>query len=79
FFHPQPGIRDRHTCLVGSDMFIRDSKYPLVSALSRPFIVKKLVEVAKENRATAIAHGCTRKGNDQVRFEVGIHAQPPDM
>ncbi|MEK1383127.1 argininosuccinate synthase [Limosilactobacillus fermentum] len=56
-----------------------ENKYPLVSALSRPLIVKKLVEVAKENGATAIAHGCTGKGNDQVRFEVGIHALAPDM
>ena len=56
-----------------------ENKYPLVSALSRPLIVKKLVEVAKEYGATAIAHGCTGKGNDQVRFEVGIHALVPEM
>ena len=56
-----------------------ENKYPLVSALSRPLIVKKLVEVAKEHGATAIAHGCTGKGNDQVRFEVGIHALVPEM
>lgn len=56
-----------------------ENKYPLVSALSRPLIVTKLVEVAKEYGATAIAHGCTGKGNDQVRFEVGIHALAPEM
>lgn len=56
-----------------------ENKYPLVSALSRPFIVKHLVEVAKKYGATAIAHGCTGKGNDQVRFEVGIHALAPEM
>ena len=56
-----------------------ENKYPLVSALSRPLIVKHLVEVAKKYGATAIAHGCTGKGNDQVRFEVGIHALAPEM
>ena len=56
-----------------------EQEYPLVSALSRPLIVQKLVAVAKEYGATAIAHGCTGKGNDQVRFEVGIHALAPDM
>lgn len=53
--------------------------YPLVSALSRPLISKHLVEIAKEYGAVAIAHGCTGKGNDQVRFEVSIHALAPDM
>lgn len=56
-----------------------ENKYPLVSALSRPLIVKHLVAVAKKYGATAIAHGCTGKGNDQVRFEVGIHALAPEM
>ena len=56
-----------------------ENKYPLVSALSRPLIVQKLVAVANEYGATAIAHGCTGKGNDQVRFEVGIHALAPEM
>lgn len=56
-----------------------ENRYPLVSALSRPLIVKHLVEVAKKYGATAIAHGCTGKGNDQVRFEVGIHALAPEM
>ena len=53
--------------------------YPLLSALSRPLISKKLVEIAKEKGATAIAHGCTGKGNDQVRFEVAIKALAPEM
>ncbi|MCQ2570094.1 MAG: argininosuccinate synthase [Limosilactobacillus sp.] len=53
--------------------------YPLVSALSRPLISKHLVKIAKEYGAVAIAHGCTGKGNDQVRFEVSIHALAPDM
>lgn len=53
--------------------------YPLLSALSRPLISKKLVEIARENDAVAIAHGCTGKGNDQVRFEVAIHALAPEM
>lgn len=56
-----------------------ENKYPVVSALSRPLIVKYLVAIAKEYGATAIAHGCTGKGNDQVRFEVGIHALAPEM
>jgi argininosuccinate synthase len=54
-------------------------RYPLVSALSRPLIVKHLVEAAKYHGATAVAHGCTGKGNDQVRFEVGIGALAPDL
>ncbi|WP_413627042.1 argininosuccinate synthase [Fructilactobacillus vespulae] len=53
--------------------------YPLVSALSRPLIVKKLVEIAEKENAVAIAHGCTGKGNDQVRFEVAIHALNPEI
>lgn len=56
-----------------------ENKYPLVSALSRPLIAQKLVEVAKEKGATAIAHGCTGKGNDQVRFEVAIHSLAPEL
>ncbi|WEV45097.1 argininosuccinate synthase [Streptococcaceae bacterium ESL0687] len=56
-----------------------EQKYPLVSALSRPLISKKLVEVAHEHGATTIAHGCTGKGNDQVRFEVAINALDPSL
>ncbi len=54
-------------------------RYPLVSALSRPVIVKHLVWAAKEYGASTVAHGCTGKGNDQVRFEVGIGALDPDL
>jgi len=56
-----------------------EGKYPLVSALSRPVIVRHLVEAARTHGATAVAHGCTGKGNDQVRFEVGIRALAPDL
>ncbi|TYS45384.1 argininosuccinate synthase [Bacillus infantis] len=56
-----------------------EGKYPLVSALSRPLIAKKLVEVAEKEGAAAVAHGCTGKGNDQVRFEVSIQALNPDL
>ena len=54
-------------------------RYPLVSALSRPVIVKHLVDAARYHGATAVAHGCTGKGNDQVRFEVGTAALAPDL
>ncbi|MDQ0220061.1 argininosuccinate synthase [Peribacillus cavernae] len=56
-----------------------EGKYPLVSALSRPLIAKKLVEVAEMENAVAVAHGCTGKGNDQVRFEVSIQALNPNL
>src|SRR3954471_98396 len=56
-----------------------EGKYPLVSALSRPVIVKQLVQAAREHRADAVAHGCTGKGNDQVRFEVSTRALAPDL
>src|SRR5204862_150426 len=54
-------------------------RYPLVSALSRPLIAKHLVTAAKFHGASTVAHGCTGKGNDQVRFEVGIGALAPDL
>jgi len=54
-------------------------RYPLVSALSRPVIVKHLVAAAKKHDATIVAHGCTGKGNDQVRFEVGIANLAPEL
>jgi argininosuccinate synthase len=56
-----------------------EGKYPLVSALSRPVIVRHLVAQARKFNAAAVAHGCTGKGNDQVRFEVGTHALAPDL
>jgi argininosuccinate synthase len=54
-------------------------RYPLVSALSRPLIVRHLVAAARAHGGTIVAHGCTGKGNDQVRFEVGIGALAPDL
>jgi argininosuccinate synthase len=54
-------------------------RYPLVSALSRPIIVKHLVVAAEMFGADTVSHGCTGKGNDQVRFEVGIGALAPDL
>ena len=54
-------------------------RYPLVSAVSRPLIVKHLTDAAKAHGATTVSHGCTGKGNDQVRFEVGIGALAPDL
>jgi len=56
-----------------------EGRYPLVSALSRPVIVKHLVAAAREHGAGAVAHGCTGKGNDQVRFEVSTRALAPDL
>jgi argininosuccinate synthase len=54
-------------------------KYPLATALARPLIAAKAVEVAKKEGATAIAHGCTGKGNDQIRFDVTMHALNPNL
>jgi argininosuccinate synthase len=56
-----------------------EGRYPLVSALSRPVIVRQLVQAARMHGATAVAHGCTGKGNDQVRFEVSTRALAPDL
>jgi argininosuccinate synthase len=54
-------------------------RYPLVSALSRPLIAKHLVAAALEHNASTVSHGCTGKGNDQVRFEVGISTLAPHL
>ncbi|MFG6113860.1 argininosuccinate synthase [Halobacillus sp. MO56] len=56
-----------------------EGQYPLVSALSRPLIAKVLVEIAEKEGAVAVAHGCTGKGNDQVRFDVAITALNPEL
>lgn len=56
-----------------------EGRYPLVSALSRPVIVKHLVEAARRHGCDAVGHGCTGKGNDQVRFEVSTRALAPDL
>ncbi|OQX82434.1 MAG: argininosuccinate synthase, partial [Candidatus Omnitrophica bacterium 4484_49] len=58
---------------------IYEGKYYLSTALSRPLIAKYLVKVARKENAQAVAHGCTGKGNDQVRFEVGIKALNPNL
>ena len=54
-------------------------RYPLSTALARPLIARRLVELAREVEADAVAHGCTGKGNDQVRFDVAIAALAPDL
>jgi len=56
-----------------------EGQYPLATALSRPLIAKLMVDVARVEGATAVAHGCTGKGNDQVRIEVGVNALAPDF
>ena len=56
-----------------------ENRYPLSTALARPLIAKRLVEVAAEYGADAVAHGCTGKGNDQVRFDVAIAALNPNL
>ena len=58
---------------------VYEEQYPLATALGRPLIARYLVEAAREHDAYAIAHGCTGKGNDQVRLEVGITALGPDI
>src|SRR5512132_1027140 len=54
-------------------------RYPLISSLSRPLIARHLVEAARFHGATVVSHGCTGKGNDQVRFEVGIANLAPEL
>lgn len=56
-----------------------EGKYPLVSSLSRPIISKRIVEIAREEGADALSHGCTGKGNDQVRFDTAFHTLAPDL
>ena len=58
---------------------VYEKKYLLGTSFARPLIAKRLVEIAKAEGADAICHGCTGKGNDQVRFELGIKAFAPDM
>ncbi len=58
---------------------IYEGQYPLATALARPLIARLLVEVARAEGAVAVAHGCTGKGNDQVRFDVSIHTLAPDL
>ncbi len=56
-----------------------EGQYPLATALARPLMAKLLVEVALDEGASAVAHGCTGKGNDQVRFDVSVAALSPDL
>src|SRR4051795_764884 len=56
-----------------------EGKYPLATALGRPLIALRMVEVAKEKGAVAVAHGCTGKGNDQVRFDVTFQTLAPHL
>ena len=56
-----------------------EKTYPMATALGRPLLAKGLVEVARKEKATMVAHGCTGKGNDQVRFEVSVSALAPDL
>mgnify|MGYP002539224604 FL=1 len=58
---------------------IYENKYLLGTSMARPLIAKKLVEIARKEGAVAICHGATGKGNDQVRFELGIKALAPDL
>ena len=82
----------KHYTIDAKEEFVRDyvfkaikanalyeGKYPLSSALARPLIAKKLVDVAVKERADAVAHGCTGKGNDQLRFDITIKALKPDI
>jgi len=56
-----------------------EGKYPISTTLSRPLIVEKMVEIAEKEGASALAHGCTGKGNDQVRFDISIGSLAPDL
>ena len=58
---------------------VYEGQYPLATALSRPLIARLLVDAARAEGASALAHGCTAKGNDQVRIEVGVNALAPDL
>jgi len=82
----------KHYTIDAKEEFVRDyvfkaikanalyeGKYPLSSALARPLIAKKLVDVAVKERADAVAHGCSGKGNDQLRFDITIKALKPDI
>jgi argininosuccinate synthase len=58
---------------------VYEGKYPLATALGRPLIAKLMVDAAKDHHATAVAHGCTGKGNDQVRFDVTFQTLAPNL
>lgn len=75
----QDEFADQYVAPVIKANALYEGDYPLVSALSRPLIIDHLVKIAHDHGATAIAHGSTGKGNDQVRFEAAIHALDPDL
>ncbi len=56
-----------------------EGKYPMATSLSRPLIAKNMVDIARKENADALAHGCTGKGNDQVRFELAFKSLAPDL
>ena len=56
-----------------------EGKYPISTSLSRPLIAAKMVEIAEKNGATGLAHGCTGRGNDQVRFDISLGSLAPDL
>ena len=64
-------------CVMGNSIY--ENKYLLGTSMARPVIAKRLVEIARKEGATAICHGATGKGNDQIRFELGIKALAPDL
>ncbi|MFI3202490.1 MAG: argininosuccinate synthase [Eubacteriales bacterium] len=64
-------------CVQGNAIY--ENKYLLGTSMARPIIAKRLVEIARKENATAICHGATGKGNDQIRFELGIKALAPDL
>ncbi len=79
-------VRDAKDIFVNQFVFpalqagaIYEGKYSLATALSRPLIARLLVEVAREEQAASVAHGCTGKGNDQVRIEVGTNSLAPEL
>src|SRR5918993_781850 len=64
-------------CIKANGLY--ENQYPLGTALARPLIAKKAVEIANEENAKTIAHGCTGKGNDQIRFDITIRSLNPDL
>jgi len=79
-------VKDAKELFIGNFVFpalqadaLYEGQYSLATALSRPLIAKLLVDTAVEEEAVAVAHGCTGKGNDQVRFEVSINALAPEL
>ena len=72
-------LRRLYHALRKGSFAVYENKYLLGTSMARPLIAKKLVEIARKEGAVAICHGATGKGNDQVRFELGIKALAPDL